>query len=100
MMALAAYAQLAGIFDWIAVRVVRIAGTSRRRLFALVYVAGIVTTALLSNDATIVALTPAVISVLRRYDAAPLDLFGGELVASNGRVHDAMLGVIETVHRE
>jgi arsenical pump membrane protein len=72
MMALAAYAQLAGIFDWIAVRAVRIAGTSRWRLFALVYVAGIVTTALLSNDATIVALTPAVISVLRRYDAAPL----------------------------
>jgi arsenical pump membrane protein len=72
MMALAAYAQLAGIFDWIAVRAVRIAGTSRWRLFALVYVAGIVTTALLSNDATIIALTPAVISVLRRYDAPPL----------------------------
>jgi arsenical pump membrane protein len=72
MMALAAYAQLAGIFDWIAVRAVRIAGTSRLRLFALVYVAGIVTTAFLSNDATIVALTPAVISVLRRYDAPPL----------------------------
>jgi arsenical pump membrane protein len=72
MMALAAYAQLAGIFDWIAVHAVRVAGTSRLRLFALVYVAGIVTTALLSNDATIVALTPAVISVLRRYDAPPL----------------------------
>ncbi len=71
-MALAAYAQLAGIFDWIAVRTLRIAGTSRLRLFALVYAAGIVTTALLSNDATIVALTPAVISILRRYDAPPL----------------------------
>jgi arsenical pump membrane protein len=72
MMALAAYAQLTGIFDWIAVHAVRIAGPSRFRLFALVYVAGIGTTALLSNDATIVALTPAVISALRRYDAAPL----------------------------
>jgi arsenical pump membrane protein len=72
MMALAAYAQLAGIFDWIAAHAVRIAGPSRFRLFALVYVAGIGTTALLSNDATIVALTPAVISALRRYDAAPL----------------------------
>ncbi len=71
-MALAAYAQLAGIFDWVAMLAVRVAGTSRLRLFALVYVAGIVTTALLSNDATIVALTPAVISVLRRYDAPPL----------------------------
>jgi arsenical pump membrane protein len=72
MMALAAYAQIAGIFDWIAARAVRIAGPSRFRLFALVYVAGIGTTALFSNDATIVALTPAVIGALRRYDAAPL----------------------------
>jgi arsenical pump membrane protein len=72
MMALAAYAQIAGIFDWIAARALRIAGRSRFRLFALVYVTGIGTTALLSNDATIVALTPAVISALRRYDASPL----------------------------
>jgi arsenical pump membrane protein len=72
MMALAAYAQAAGIFDWIAARAVRIAGDSRLRLFALVYAAGIGTTALFSNDATIVALTPAVVSALRRYDAAPL----------------------------
>jgi arsenical pump membrane protein len=72
LMALAAYAQLAGIFDWIAMLAVRVAGTSRLRLFALVYAAGIITTAFLSNDATIVALTPAVISVLRRYDAPPL----------------------------
>jgi myo-inositol-1(or 4)-monophosphatase len=35
-----------------------------------------------------------------RYDAGPLDLFGGEIVASNGRVHDAMLEVIESVHPE
>jgi arsenical pump membrane protein len=70
--ALAAYAQLAGIFDWIAALALRIAGPSRFGLFALVYVAGVGTTALLSNDATIVALTPAVISALRRYDAAPL----------------------------
>jgi arsenical pump membrane protein len=72
MMALAAFAQITGIFDWIAAHTVRIAGPSRIRLFALVYVAGIGTTALFSNDATIVALTPAVIGALRRYDAAPL----------------------------
>jgi arsenical pump membrane protein len=72
MMALAGYAQHEGVFDWVAVRAVRIAGPSRLRLFALVYVAGIGTTALFSNDATIVALTPAVIGALRRYDAAPL----------------------------
>jgi arsenical pump membrane protein len=72
MMALAGYAQLAGIFDWVAAYAVRIAGRSRLRLFALVYVAGIGTTALFSNDATIVALTPAVIAALQRYDAKPL----------------------------
>ena len=72
MMALAAFAHVTGIFDWIAAHAVRIAGPSRIRLFALVYVVGIGTTALFSNDATIVALTPAVIGALRRYDAAPL----------------------------
>jgi arsenical pump membrane protein len=72
MMALAGFAQVTGIFDWIAAHTVRIAGPSRLRLFALVYVAGIGTTALFSNDATIVALTPAVIGALRRYDAKPL----------------------------
>jgi arsenical pump membrane protein len=72
MMALAGYAQLAGIFDWVAAHAVRFAGHSRLRLFALVYVAGIGTTALFSNDATIVALTPAVIAALRRFDAKPL----------------------------
>jgi len=72
MMALAGYAQHGGIFAWVAARAVRIAGPSRLRLFALVYVAGIVTTAFFSNDATIVALTPAVIHALRRYDAKPL----------------------------
>lgn len=71
-MALAAYARRAGIFDWIAAHAVRIAGASRWRLFALVYAAGIGTTALLSNDATIVALTPAVIRALRRQNAPPL----------------------------
>jgi arsenical pump membrane protein len=72
MMALAAYAGGAGVFDWIASFAVRIAGRSRVRLFALVYVAGAATTALFSNDATIVVLTPAVIDALRRYDASPV----------------------------
>jgi arsenical pump membrane protein len=72
MMGLAGYAQLTGVFDWIAARAVRIAGTSRFRLFALVYATGIVTTAFFSNDATIVVLTPAVIGALRRYDASPV----------------------------
>jgi arsenical pump membrane protein len=72
MMALAGFANVEGVFAWIAAYAVRAAGASRARLFALVYGAGIATTALLSNDATVVVLTPAVIAALRRYDAPPL----------------------------
>ena len=34
-----------------------------------------------------------------RYDASPIDLFRGQIVASNGHVHDEMLHVIGTHHR-
>jgi len=71
MMGLAAYARLGGVFDWIATVAVAAARGSRLRLLAIVYVAGIGTTALLSNDATIVVLTPAVIDALRRFEAPP-----------------------------
>ncbi len=72
MMALAEFARIGGIFAWVAARAVGLAGRSRFRLFALVYVAGIVTTSFLSNDATIVVLTPAVIDALKRIDAPPV----------------------------
>ena len=72
MMALAEYAKAEGVFAWLAAQAVRAAGTSRARLFALVYGTGIATTALLSNDATVVVLTPAVIAAVRRCGAPPL----------------------------
>jgi myo-inositol-1(or 4)-monophosphatase len=34
-----------------------------------------------------------------RYDGSDLDLFDGQIVASNGHVHDAMRDVIARVHR-
>jgi arsenical pump membrane protein len=71
MMALAEFARTGGLFDWAAARAIDLAGGSRLRLLALVYATGIVTTALLSNDATIVVLTPAVIAALQRIDAKP-----------------------------
>jgi arsenical pump membrane protein len=43
-------------------------------LFVLVYLAGVVTTTFLSNDATAVVLTPAVFAVARRAGAEPLPL--------------------------
>ncbi len=69
MMALAEFAREEGVFDWIATHAVDSAGDSRRRLFALVYGAGIITTAFLSNDATIVVLTPAILAALAKTDA-------------------------------
>jgi arsenical pump membrane protein len=71
MMALAGFARVEGVFDWIAALAVRAARGSRARLLLLVYVAGIATTAFLSNDATIVVLTPAVLDALSRTDARP-----------------------------
>ncbi|MDB5069371.1 MAG: Arsenical pump rane protein, partial [Candidatus Eremiobacteraeota bacterium] len=60
-----------GVFDWIATRAVHAARGSRSRLLLLVYGAGVATTAFLSNDATIVVLTPAVLDAIRRTDARP-----------------------------
>ena len=71
MMALAEFAREEGVFDWVASYAVRTARGSRARLLVIVYAAGIVTTAFLSNDATIVVLTPAVIQAVSRTDARP-----------------------------
>jgi arsenical pump membrane protein len=71
MMALAEFARAEGVFEWIAARAVRLARGSRARLLLLVYGTGIATTAFLSNDATIVVLTPAVLHAIRRTDARP-----------------------------
>ncbi len=71
MMALAEFARAEGVFDWIATRAVHAARGSRARLLLLVYGAGVATTAFLSNDATIVVLTPAVLAAMKRTDARP-----------------------------
>jgi arsenical pump membrane protein len=49
----------------------RQAKNSKARLFVLVYLVGTVVTALLSNDATAVVLTPAVLAVVRRVKVDP-----------------------------
>ncbi len=71
MMALAEFAREERVFDWIAGGAVRSARGSRARLLLLVYAAGVATTALLSNDATIVVLTPAVLVAIARTNAQP-----------------------------
>ena len=83
MMLLAEVARLHGVFDWLAAQAMQHARGSRLRLFALVYGVGILVTALLSNDATAVVLTPAVLAVVRRGKVAPLPyLFACAFVAN------------------
>ena len=72
MMLLSALAEREGVFDWLAARAVAGASNpatgrvSRVRLFTLMYLAGVAVTVLMSNDATAVVLTPAVLTAVRR----------------------------------
>jgi arsenical pump membrane protein len=83
MMILAELARREGVFDWLAGIALRAAAGSRARLFVLVYAVGIVVTAVLSNDATAVVLTPAVYAVVKRAKANPLPyLFACAFIAN------------------
>src|SRR6185437_14909549 len=83
MMLLAELARQHGVFDWLAALAMENARGSQFRLFVLVYVIGIAVTALLSNDATAVLLTPAVLAVVRRARTSPLPyLFACAFVAN------------------
>jgi arsenical pump membrane protein len=72
MMMLAELARREGFFDWVAVKAVEAAKGSPARLFAIVYAVGTMVTIFLSNDATAVVLTPAVLAALKKARARPL----------------------------
>ncbi|MDE1163343.1 MAG: ArsB/NhaD family transporter [Acidobacteriaceae bacterium] len=83
MMILSELARENGVFDWVASLSVRTAQGSCTRLFALIYVVGIVVTVCLSNDATAVVLTPAVLAAVRKAKAQPLPfLFACAMIAN------------------
>ena len=83
MMLLSEAAREEGLFDAVAAFAVNHARGSPRRLFLLIYAAGVVITAFLSNDATAVVLTPAVFVAARRAETDPLPyLFACALVAN------------------
>lgn len=66
MMSLAALAEVAGLFDWLAVQAARFSGNSSRRLFFNTFLLGSLISMLLSNDATALILTPIVYSLVTR----------------------------------
>lgn len=72
MMLLSEVAREEQLFDYLARLAVRQARGSRSRLFAIVYVVGTIVTVFLSNDATAVVLTPAVIAATRTAKVEPL----------------------------
>ncbi len=72
MMLIAELAREHGVFRWLSSVAVRSAGGSATRLFLLVYGIGTLVTIFLSNDATAVVLTPAILGVVRRAKVPPL----------------------------
>jgi arsenical pump membrane protein len=71
MMILAELAREEGVFEWVAGLAAQRAHGSPARLLLLIYCVGVIVTALLSNDATAVVLTPAVLAVVRRAQINP-----------------------------
>lgn len=83
MMLLSELAKDYGVFAWMAHYAVRSANRSSMRLFTSIYVVGVVVTIFMSNDATAVVLTPAVLTAVKRAKAPPLPyLFSCALVAN------------------
>jgi arsenical pump membrane protein len=83
MMLLSELAREQGVFDWLSSIAVRRANGSCARLFTLVYGVGTLVTICMSNDATAVVLTPAILSAVRKAKVAPLPyLFACALIAN------------------
>ena len=83
MMLLSELAKEQGVFDWVASVAVRGANGSCSRLFLLVYSVGTLVTIFMSNDATAVVLTPAILTAVRKAKVSPLPhLFICALIAN------------------
>jgi arsenical pump membrane protein len=83
MMLLSEIAREQGVFDWIASVAVHHARSSGPRLFLLLYLSGVAVTVCLSNDATAIVLTPAVLASVRRARINPLPfLFACAMIAN------------------
>jgi arsenical pump membrane protein len=83
MMLLSALARDNGVFEWVASESVQLAKGSCSRLFLLIYGFGTIVTICMSNDATAVVLTPAVLAAVRRSKVQPLPfLFACAMIAN------------------
>lgn len=84
MMLLSELAREQGVFDWVASIAISGARNSCSRLFLLVYGVGTLVTIFMSNDATAVVLTPAILTAVRKAKVAPLPyLFACAFIANS-----------------
>jgi arsenical pump membrane protein len=72
MMLLSELAREHGVFDWLSSAAIQRARGSCVRLFTLVYGLGTLVTIFMSNDATAVVLTPAILAAIRKAKVQPL----------------------------
>ena len=83
MMLLSELAREHGVFDWLSSAAIQGAHGSCTRLFTLVYGIGTLVTIFMSNDATAVVLTPAIMSAVGKAKVKPLPyLFICALIAN------------------
>ncbi len=83
MMLLSELAREHGVFNWLSSTAVKGADGSCVRLFSLVYGIGTLVTIFMSNDATAVVLTPAILAAVRKAKIEPLPyLFVCALIAN------------------
>jgi arsenical pump membrane protein len=83
MMMLSELAREHGVFHWVSSLAVRGGKGSSTRLFTLVYGIGTLVTSFMSNDATAVVLTPAILAAVRKAKVDPLPhLFACALIAN------------------
>ena len=83
MMLLSELAREHGVFDWLSSIAVRGANGSTARLFTLIYGIGAIVTIFMSNDATAVVLTPAILTAVKKAKVEPLPhLFACALIAN------------------
>ena len=66
MMSLSALAEVAGLFDWLAIQAARLSGSSSGRLYLNTFLLGTLISMILSNDATALILTPIVYTLVTR----------------------------------
>lgn len=83
MMLLSELARDNGVFGWLSAAAVKHAQGSAARLFFLIYAIGTAVTITLSNDATAVVLTPAILVAVRRAKVEPMPyLFACAMIAN------------------